>query len=127
MSEKVTPPAYGFVEALAFTRRVYDYFTEEEYGDFQRWLAAQPEAGDVIRATGGIRKVRWDDPTRGKGKRGGTRIIYFLLTDDRQIFLITIYGKDEMSDLTPNQCKLLKVLVEAEKKARSKQRQRSQK
>src|SRR6266540_1865409 len=82
-ASEATLPAYGFVEAPAFTKRVYDYLSDDEYGELQWSLARNPEAGNVIEGTGGIRKVRWSDPRRKKGKRGGTRVIYFVLVDDR--------------------------------------------
>lgn len=67
------------VEAPAFTRYLYDYLNEEQYRALQAALILNPEAGDVMPGTGGFRKVRWTDPRRGKGRRGGLRIIYVLL------------------------------------------------
>ena len=116
---KDTLPAYGFVESTIFTARVYDYFTEGEYAAFQLALAAKPDAGDVIQGTAGLRKIRWADPRRGKGKRGGTRIIYFVLHEDGVIYLLTIFDKDEMGDLTAAEKKTLKTMVNAEKAART--------
>ncbi len=111
----VKAPAYGFVESTVFTARVYDYFTEDEYAAFQFTLAADPRAGDVVQGTGGLRKVRWSDPRRGRGKRGGTRIIYFIIDEDQMIYLLTLYDKDEMADLNARERKILKGLVDAEK------------
>lgn len=119
-----TLPAYGFVESSVFTDQVYDYFDDDEYAAFQIALAHDPTAGDVIRGTGGLRKVRWGDKRRGKGKRGGTRVIYFLLDEDGVIYLLTIFDKDEMADLTARERKLLKALVDAEKEARRSRRQK---
>lgn len=122
-----TLPAYGFVESRIFTSRVYDYFNEDEYAEFQLALATKPDSGDVIQGTGGLRKVRWADPRRGKGKRGGTRIIYFVLDEDGVIYLLTIFDKDEMSDLTVDERKALKALVDAEKQARAQRRAKKKK
>jgi hypothetical protein len=67
-----------FLEAPAFTRYVSGYLTGDEYRELQNRLAAAPEHGDVIPGTGGFRKLRWADPRRGKGRRGGLRVIYIL-------------------------------------------------
>ena len=65
---------------------------------------------------GGFRKLRWGDETRGKGKRGGLRILYFFLPEDHQVWLFTLYGKDEVDDLTPTQKAHLRTAIEAERK-----------
>lgn len=122
--EDSTLPAYSFVESTVFTDRVYDYFTDDEYAAFQFALAAEPTAGDVIQGTGGLRKVRWSDPRRRKGKRGGVRIIYFIIDDDGVIYLLTIFDKDEMIDLDARERRALKALVDDEKDARRARRQK---
>ena len=66
---------YTIIETPTFTRLWPDYWTEEERGEFVAWLALHPEVGDVIKGSGGCRKVRWSRP--GTGKRGGVRVIYF--------------------------------------------------
>ena len=66
-----------FFEAPAFTRYVSSYLTDDEYREMQGRLATAPEAGDMIPGTGGFRKLRWADPKRGKGQRGGLRVIYY--------------------------------------------------
>lgn len=77
-----------------------------------------PELGDVMPGTGGFRKVRWKDTRRGKGKRGGLRVIYYYLTADHQIWLFTLYDKDEATDLTTGEKKALKKAIHAELEAR---------
>ena len=89
-----------FFEAPAFTRYVYKYMDEDAYRELQTRLAAAPEFGDVIQGTGGFRKLRWTDPRRRKGRRGGLRIIYYYFPAEQQIWLVTLYNKDEASDLT---------------------------
>jgi len=64
-----------FIESKIFTRLLHNYLTDEEYRIFQGHLSVAPESGDIIRGTGGIRKLRWG--RGGKGKRGGVRIIYY--------------------------------------------------
>ena len=68
------------------------------------------EIGDIIRNTGGLRKVRWK--AKGKGKRGGVRIIYYWYKSANKILLLTIFAKNEISDLSAGERKILKQLVE---------------
>ena len=107
-----------FLEARAFTRYVSGYLTDDEYRELQNRLAAAPEHGDVIPGTGGFRKLRWIDPRRGKGRRGGLRVIYYYFPGEQQIWLITLYDKDEASDLTPKERQALKSASEIELRAR---------
>ncbi|SRR5882724_339935 len=107
-----------FFEAPAFTRYVSSYLTDDEYREMQGRLASAPEAGDMIPGTGGFRKLRWADPKRGKGQRGGLRVIYYYFPGERQIWLITLYGKNEVSDLTPKQKQTLKSAIEDELRVR---------
>jgi len=85
---------------LPFTRYLRDYLADEEYGSLQHLMAQNPELGDMMPGTGGFRKLRWADPRRGKGRRGGLRIIYYYFPAEQQIWLMTLYGKDEVDDLT---------------------------
>jgi hypothetical protein len=72
--------------------------------------------------TGGFRKLRWADPKRGKGQRGGLRIIYYFFLSDQQIWLMTLYDKDEAADLTPKEKRMLKDAIEMELRARQAKR-----
>lgn len=82
---------------------------------------ADPLGGDVIEGTGGLRKLSFGDPRRGKGKRGGMRVIYYYYWQGGpEFWLFTLYDKDEAADLTPNQRAQLKERVKAELKTRSK-------
>jgi hypothetical protein len=108
-----------FIEAPAFTRHIADYLDDDSYRTLQGRLAANPALGDVMPGTGGFRKVRWADPRRGKGRRGGLRIIYFYFESAQQIWLMTLYGKDEASDLTAGEKKALKAALDRELKARA--------
>jgi len=111
-------------EAPAFTRHLQRYLEDDEYATLQQFLAANPEAGDVMPGTGGFRKLRWGDERRGKGRRGGLRIIYYLLVGDQQIWLFTVFGKDEAADLTPDQKRQLRAAIDTELRAREAARQR---
>jgi mRNA-degrading endonuclease RelE of RelBE toxin-antitoxin system len=99
-----------FVESRSFSRRWQKYLTEDELRDFQNYLMKFPDAGDIIKNSGGLRKIRWK--LKGSGKRGGLRIIYFLRVPEQYIFLLTIYSKNEMEDLTQEEYRLLKKVVE---------------
>lgn len=111
-----------FIEAPAFTRHISDYLSDDAYRQLQTELAENPESGDVMPRTGGFRKLRWADTRRGKGRRGGLRIIYFYFQPDQQIWLMTLYGKDEAADLTVKEKKALSSAIDAELKAREARR-----
>ena len=107
-----------FIEAPAFTRYLSSYLNDDEYRELQNRLAAGPELGDVMPGTGGFRKLRWADPRRGKGRRGGLRVIYYYFPGEQQIWLMTLYGKDEAADLTAKERQALKNVIEIELRAR---------
>ncbi len=82
-----------------------DYLSVEEYRALQWELATRPNIGDIIPASGGVRKMRW--AVKGRGKRGGLRIIYYYRTSKGQILLLTLYAKNEVADLTAEQLELI--------------------
>jgi mRNA-degrading endonuclease RelE of RelBE toxin-antitoxin system len=93
-------PYNGFmeiVESSIFTRLVHRYLDELEYASLQWHLVQQPDAGDLIQRSGGLRKIRWR--SRGKGKRGGLRVIYYWRSRAGEIWLLTIYAKSEAADI----------------------------
>lgn len=108
-----------FVELPAFERYRSELLSDEEYRSLQQILLRCPQAGDVIRDTGGLRKIRFCDPRRHKGKRGGIRVIYYYWLAGTQFWLFTLYGKDMQDDLTDQQRKVLKVLLEREQLMRT--------
>ena len=107
-----------FVELPAFTRFRQDYLDDEQFRGLQNALLQRPEAGDVIEGTGELRKVRHADPRRGKGKRGGLRVIYFWWGAGRQFWLFTLYDKDQMDDLSAKERRALKDMLKRELEAR---------
>ena len=109
---------FEFVEAPVFARFRDDYLDDEGFRELQRHLAANPEAGDIVPGAGGIRKLRWKDARRGKGKRGGLRVIYYCFLSDEEIWLLTLYDKDEAADLTKDEREQLRRALEAERATR---------
>jgi mRNA-degrading endonuclease RelE of RelBE toxin-antitoxin system len=95
-----------FFEAPGFTRNLSEYLSDDEYKELQAKIAANPQVGDLMPGTGGFRKMRWGDVRRGKGRRGGLRIIYYYFPSDDQVWLITVYDKSDADDLTPAEKKL---------------------
>ena len=83
---------YTFVETKLFTRLIDEYLSDDEFAALQLFLAVNPEAGDVIKGSGGVRKVRWSGS--GRGKRGGIRVIYYLRLQHGQIWILTAYAKN---------------------------------
>ena len=107
-----------FVELPPFARFRADYLDDEGFRSLQTLLMRNSEAGDVIEGTGGLRKLRYADARRGKGKRGGLRVIYYWWAAGRQFWLFTLYDKDEADDLTAKEKKALKDMLKAELEAR---------
>lgn len=88
---------FTVIETPTFQKQVADVWTETDRLEFISWIAANPEAGDVIPGADGARKVRWT--VQGKGKRGGARVIYFNLSDDEIVLLVAVYTKAERSNI----------------------------
>lgn len=100
------------IETRVFTRQVVDLLTDEEYSALQTLLILNPTAGTIIVGSGGLRKIRWR--ASGRGKRGGSRVIYYWATQQDHLLMLLIYPKDEQSDLTQDQLKKLRAVVESE-------------
>jgi len=97
------------IETPIFTRLINNLMTDEDYREFQIMLIDQPDVGKIISGSGGIRKIRWSGS--GRGKRGGTRLIYYWATNLDQIYMLFAYAKNERDDLTKDQLKTLQKLV----------------
>jgi hypothetical protein len=98
------------VETLLFQRQWPLYWTEEERGAFASYLAKNPEAGDVVPESGGMRKVRWS--RAGSGKSGGVRVIYYTRLSNGQIVLLTLYAKSKTDNLTGQKLKEIRNALE---------------
>lgn len=101
-----------FLETPVFTRRIRELADDEDYRRLQVRLLLDPEAGDLIAGSGGLRKVRM--AVRGRGKRGGARIIYYWIGSRSLIYLLLAYAKNEQDDLGEGQLKTLRALVRQE-------------
>lgn len=100
-----------FKELPPFERVRSDYLDDDGFRGLQELLIKNPLAGAVIQGTGGLRKLRYSDPRRNKGKRGGLRIIYYWWLQGQQFWLFTLFDKDEAADLTTHERKVLKQLL----------------
>ena len=100
-----------FVESHGFTVRLPEFLGPEAYREFQSLLAANPARGQVMAGCGGLRKIRVKDEGRGKGKRGGARVVYLHIPEVSRIDLLAIYGKNEKDDLSAEDRKALAAMA----------------
>ncbi len=98
-----------FIETPVFQRLRDGYLNDDQYRLLQAILMARPDAGQLIRGSGGVRKVRW--ATEGRGKRGGLRVTYYWRNAEHHIYFLTVYRKSEVSDLAPSEIKALRNIV----------------
>jgi len=92
---------FTVIETPTFQKQAAKVWSVSERHAFIDWIAAHPEAGDVIPGADGARKVRWT--VQGKGKRGGARVIYFNLTEDELVLLVAVYAKSDKANITPDE------------------------
>lgn len=100
------------IETPIFTRQVNEILNDDEYRLLQIALVLRPDLGKIIQGSGGLRKIRWSGS--GRGKRGGTRIIYYWIKNKETILMLLIYKKKGKDDISKDQLKILKKLVERE-------------
>jgi len=100
------------IETPIFTRRIQAILSDEEYRLLQAQLIQKPDAGKIIPGSGCLRKLRWS--AGGHGKRGGIRVIYYWFVSQEVVLMLFAYRKNEQDDLTPDQLKQLKKIVEGE-------------
>ncbi len=100
------------IETSVFTRQVRELLSDQEYRELQIALVNRPNAGSVIVGSGGLRKIRW--AMKGKGKRGGSRVIYYWAVTQEHLLMLLIYSKSERENLTREQLKTLRKIVAEE-------------
>ena len=98
------------IETSIFTKHIKQLMSDEQYREFQEALVNRPDLGDLIRGSGGLRKVRWK--LESTGKSGGVRVIYYWVVSDDQIRMLYVYPKGKQENLTPDQLAALKAIVE---------------
>ncbi len=86
-----------FIETSVFTKLIYTYLTDDEYVGLQGFMLKYPAAGNSVSGSGGVRKLRW--AMTGQGKRGGVRVIYYFKKQDSEIWMLTIYGKNQVENI----------------------------
>lgn len=101
-----------FFETPVFTRPIKALVDDEQYRSLQARLVADPSAGDLIPRSGGLRKIRLG--VAGRGKRGGARVIYYWMGEKSQFYMLLAYAKTEQDDLTSEQLKTLRALIQKE-------------
>jgi len=99
-----------FIETRVFTRQITGLLSDTEYHGLQHELIIRPTAGAMIKASSGIRKIRWR--AKGKGKSGGIRIIYYYLMSRENLYMLVAYSKKDRADLTQREIRALKQIVE---------------
>ena len=101
-----------FVETPIFTREVLCLLSDETYRALQLALLLRPEQGVLMPGSGGLRKIRW--ASKGRGKRGGIRAIYYWERESETFYMLLAYVKSEQENLTPRQLRILGRLVKEE-------------
>jgi hypothetical protein len=98
------------IETPIFTKLIIEMMTDDEYKYLQEALILRPEAGQIIKGSGGLRKLRW--AIQGRGKSGGARIIYYWQNEDSQIYMLLAYAKNKSENLSESQLQQLKFIVQ---------------
>lgn len=97
------------VESSLFSKLWPEYWTSDEFGEFAAYISQNPEMGDVVPGSGGVRKMRWS--RRGSGKRGGIRVIYFNRLERGQVVLLTLYAKSKQGNAPAHILKQMKEVM----------------
>lgn len=99
-----------FIESRMFSKLLPGYLNEQEYQLLQEALILRPEMGDLIQGSSGLRKLRWK--AKGRGQRGGIRVIYYYLSNHYRFYMLTLYAKGEVNDLTASEKRALTKIMQ---------------
>jgi hypothetical protein len=99
---------FTFIESSVFERLMPIYLDDDEYAELQQYMMQNPEAGQLVRGSGGVRKLRWVRP--GMGKRGGLRVVYFVRHEPNEFWMLSLYAKAKQENVPGH---ILKQLLEA--------------
>ncbi len=98
------------IETTVFTRLIDQLMNDDQYRELQEWLIENPDIGDLVQGSGGLRKIRWK--LTGRGKQGGVRVIYYWAVSADQIRMLYVYSKSDQENLTKEQLRVLRQVVE---------------
>jgi hypothetical protein len=98
------------IETPVFTKLIKELMSDEDYKELQLSLVARPDLGVLIRNSGGLRKLRWNLP--GRGKSGGVRLIYYWMAAEEQLYMLLVYPKNVQDNLTAQQLNMLKAIIQ---------------
>ena len=97
---------FTFIESAAFERVRPSYLDDDEYAELQEFMMQNPEAGNIVRGSGGVRKLRWR--RAGGGKRGGLRVIYFVRYRPNEFWMLALYTKAKRENVPAHTLRQLK-------------------
>ena len=101
---------FEFVESPLFSSYLPDYLSDDEYSELQGYLCEHPDAGDMVKGSGGVRKLRWS--RSGTGKSGGVRVCYYVRTQAGQVLMLVIYAKSVKASIPGHILKSIKEVME---------------
>ncbi len=103
---------FTVIETPVYSRKAEGFLSEDEREEFAAFISQNPTAGSVVRGSGGVRKIRW--ARAGSGKRGGVRVIYYNQLQHAEVWLLTLYAKNERSTIPAHELRLIKEAIERE-------------
>jgi hypothetical protein len=101
---------HTLIELPVFSRYRSDYFSDDEFAELQKHICANPQAGDVVPGSHGVRKLRWS--RAGMGKQGGVRVLYYVQDSKGRIWLLTVYAKSARENIAPATLNALREIAE---------------
>ena len=103
-------PVFTVIETPVYSRKAEALLSDSEREDFAVFISRNPTTGSVVRGSGGVRKIRW--ARTGSGKSDGVRVIYYNMLEEEEVWLLTLYAKNERSTIPGHELKLIKEAIE---------------